>query len=189
MTKSKKAVILIVEGITDEIVLEPLRQYVHQNQLFIKVIHGDPYTKKWHQSKTAKEIVGEIMKEVKIETKFKNSDILQVVQLIDTDGIFIPIDHFVVDTTIQPEDEKSYLYSQNSNEVKVISEPAKDALIRTWQKKKNLVMSLRGGIHYSNNKIPFTLFYNSLNLDHVITGEQLPKKRERKSCTKVFSNG
>ena len=43
MSRSKKAIILIVEGITDEIVMEPIRQLISKHKLHIKVVHGDSY--------------------------------------------------------------------------------------------------------------------------------------------------
>lgn len=39
--------------------------------------------------------------------------------------------------------------------------------------KKKVVLPLIGGITYGQSKIPFTLYYNSLNLDHVIADKIL----------------
>lgn len=168
MSSSRKAIILIVEGINDEIVLEPINKLISNHKFRIKVVNGDPYTEKWHQSKTAKEIVGEIMKAVKKETKFKNSDIAHVIQLIDTDGAFIEDDHFIVDETLKPDDGKTYSYDLASRKVKVTSDSAKKALLRKWNKKSSHVRALKGGINYSSSKIPFKLYFNTLNMDHVI---------------------
>ena len=157
MSRSKKAIILIVEGITDEIVMEPIRQLISKHKLHIKVVHGDSYTQIWQQNKSAKEIVGEIMKAVKEETRFSNSNIAQVIQLIDTDGVFIEDDYFIVEDNLKPDDGKTYSYDFASKSVKVVSESAKTALLKKWNKKNDHVRALKGGIKYSSSNSTFAV--------------------------------
>lgn len=175
MSSAKKAIIFIVEGITDEIILQPIIQSIANHKYYTKIVYGDIYTKKWELHKSAKSVVGELMKQIKEETKFKNSNIAFIVQLIDTDGIFINDDKFIVDGTISPEDSKTYSYNLEEKTIKVVSDSSKESLLEKWHIKRDFVMALRKGITYSSSKIPFLLYFNSLNLDHVITNDILNK--------------
>ena len=188
MSRAKKAIILIVEGITDEIVMEPIHQLISKHKLYIKVVNGDSYTQIWQKNTSAKEIVGEIMKTVKKETRFSNSDIAQVIQIIDTDGVFIGDDHFIVEDALKTEDGKTYSYDFASRTVKVASESARNALLKKWNRKKDLVKALRSGINYSSSKIPFNLYFNSLNMDHVITDYILKKDEKDLAALKFIES-
>lgn len=163
---------LIVEGITDEMVMNPINKLIENHQLFVKVIHGDVYSNIWNQNKPAKTIVGEIMKQVKQETKFNDSDIEMVLQLIDTDGIFLEKDCFIVKEQAVV-GAKTYAYDLDESKVILRSEKDKTRLHEIWDRKKKLILPLIGGITYGKSKIPFTLYYNSLNLDHVIADKIL----------------
>lgn len=188
MNKTKKVIILIVEGITDEIVLDPVRKLIDSHQFHVQVVYGDAFTKKWGKNKTAKEIVGYIMKQVKDETKFKNSDIAHIIQLIDTDGVFINNDNFIIDETVVPEESKTYSYDFESKTIRIVSESAKKALLKKWNHKKELVMALKKGTTYSSSKVPFSLYFNSLNLDHVITNSILKKDDKGNEAIKFIES-
>lgn len=172
MSKKRKAIVLIVEGITDEIAMNPIFKLIENHELFVKVVHGDVYSNIWNQNKPSKVIVGEIMKQVKQETKFKDKDIEMVLQIIDTDGIFVKKECYVVDEEAEL-DSKTYVYDLNESVIRLNTEQDKSKLNKTWDRKKRLVLPLIGGITYGQSKIPFTLYYNSLNLDHVITDKIL----------------
>lgn len=137
MTKKRKAIVLIVEGITDELVINPIFKLIENHELFVKVVHGDVYSNIWNQNKPSKVIVGEIMKQVKQETKFKDKDIEMVLQIIDTDGIFLEKDRFIVDEEAKL-DSKSYAYDLYERIVRLNTEQDKSRLNETWDRKKRL---------------------------------------------------
>lgn len=152
--------------------MNPIFKLIENHELFVKVVHGDIYSNIWNQNKPPKVIVGEIMKQVKQETKYKDKDIEMVMQIIDTDGIFLKKECYLVDEDVEI-DSKTYIYDLKERVVRLNTEQDKSRLNEIWDRKKRLVLPLIGGITYGQSKIPFTLYFNSLNLDHVITDKIL----------------
>jgi len=183
----KKAIVLIVEGPTDQMVLEPLNKYVDNHRFSIKVIGGDSYSDYLNQDTPPKNIVGKIMKSVMEETKFRQQDIALVLQLVDTDGAFITEPSFKVVNESQPIVGKTYCYDLTKKEVHLSNETSKNALINRWHKKGSHLRALCNGIHYSKVKIPYYLYFNSLNLEHVL-GNQILNDDEKDLATLSFLN-
>lgn len=174
----KKAIVLIVEGPTDQVVMEPLNNLIDNHRFKIKVIGGDSYSSVINRNTPSRNIVGDIMKSVMQETKFKPQDIHLVLQLVDTDGAFLTEDTFVTDNTSTPFNGKSYCYDLEKREVLLNSDEAKSALIGHWQQKGQHLKALCKGVQYSKLNIPYFLFFNSLNLEHV-TGNHILEDSEK----------
>lgn len=91
MSKAKKVIFVIVEGPTDKDALSSvLKQIFSSAEVHFHVIYGDITTEDAITANNAKSYVA---KRVAAEMKkyaYKESDILQIVHLIDTDGAFIP---------------------------------------------------------------------------------------------------
>lgn len=91
MSKAKKVIFVIVEGPTDKDALSSvLKQIFSSAEVHFHVIRGDITTEDAITANNAKSYVA---KRVAAEMKkyaYKESDILQIVHLIDTDGAFIP---------------------------------------------------------------------------------------------------
>lgn len=169
----KKAIVLIVEGPTDQMILEPLERLIDNHRFKIKVIGGDSYTDILNQKIPPKNIVGKIMKSVMEETKFTQKDIALVMQLVDTDGAFFSEDSFIVDSTAEPIEGKTYSYSFSENAVKLQNMQAKQSLYKRWKQKGDILKALCKGIKYSQSKIPYYLYFNSINLEHVTSNQIL----------------
>lgn len=88
---SKKVMLFIVEGPTDEDTLSPVLKKLFQNaQVRFHVVHGDISTDLSVDSSNA---VNRVNDQIKMEMDrygFRRNDILRVIHLIDTDGAFIP---------------------------------------------------------------------------------------------------
>lgn len=91
VAKSKKVVLLIVEGFSEEVLLYgSLRQEFQQYDIQFEIQRGDVLFSFNKNRKSIKGIIGDIVKEFLNKRKFKWSDILGVLHIIDTDGCLIP---------------------------------------------------------------------------------------------------
>lgn len=91
MSKAKKVIFVIVEGPTDEDALSSvLKQIFSSAEVHFHVIHGDITTEDAITANNAKSYVAKRIAAEMKKYAYKESDILQIVHLIDTDGAFIP---------------------------------------------------------------------------------------------------
>ena len=172
LVRTKKAIVLIVEGITDEMIFQTfIDQMLEKHDLTVKIVHGDAFSDYWNSSKAPKLIIGDIMKEVREQTKFQLSDIVFIAQIIDIDGIYIPEEDFAVDSAVLIDAGKTYVYSLETTQVITKNTQNQTSLKRTWAEKKKKVETLKSGFSYSSANIPYMLFYNSLTLEHVTNGK------------------
>ena len=91
MSKAKKVILVIVEGPTDEDALSSvLKQIFSSAEVHFHVIYGDITTEDAITANNAKSYVAKRIAAEMKKYAYKESDILQIVHLIDTDGAFIP---------------------------------------------------------------------------------------------------
>lgn len=157
MSKAKKVIFVIVEGPTDKDALSSvLKQIFSSAEVHFHVIRGDITTEDAITANNAKSYVA---KRVAAEMKkyaYKESDILQIVHLIDTDGAFIP------DNLVKARAEKGIQYFEDhieTGEVKYIQ--------GRNQKKSSVVASLCS-TGKMKSKIPYSIYYFSRNMEHVL---------------------
>lgn len=161
MSKTKKVIFVIVEGPTDENALSSvLKPIFSSSEVHFHVIHGDITTEDAITGSNAKSYVAKrILSEMK-KYAYKESDILQIVHLIDTDGAFIP------DDLVKARKEKGVQYFEDhieTGEVKYIQ--------NRNQKKKSVVdtLSKTGKMKAS---MPYSIYYFSRNMEHVLHNKQ-----------------
>ena len=155
----KKVVIAVVEGTSDERALSSITRFFREaHDIHIHFTNGDIFTK--NTQKQTKAIVGDEIKGVMDKQKFLKEDILAVIQITDTDGVFIDDRFVVVDASI---DEKT-IYLQDG--IRVSNE---DQAVKI--KKRNKDKSTKVRTMLSAQKVidfPYYLLYFSCNLDHVL---------------------
>ena len=92
-TKTKKVILYLVEGPTDEDALSPvLKKVFHREEVRFHVVHGD-MTSNWRIS--GANAVKTVYEHMELERKrygFEKRDIIKVIHLVDIDGAFIPED-------------------------------------------------------------------------------------------------
>ncbi len=154
--KTKKVILFIVDGPTDEDALSPvLKKIFHNKEIRFHVVHGD-ITSEWMLNRT--NAIKTVKEHIQIEVDrygFKHSDIISVVHLIDTDGAFIPKANVV-----QGEVEK-LSYKENQ----IISTNPQNIIDRN-SRKSTVVHRL-----YSSSSIwsiPYAVYYFSRNMEHVL---------------------
>lgn len=153
---SKKVILFIVEGPTDEDALSPVLKKIFQNnQVRFHVVHGDITSEASVNSTNVIRAVNAHIKKERDRYGFRHSDILRVVHLIDTDGAFIPDSNVVAGEAVSLQYENDQIVS-----------PRPGKTIERNARKKQIVTRL-----YPTKKIddiPYAVFYFSRNLEHVL---------------------
>lgn len=155
ISKTKKIILFLAEGPTDEETLSPILKNIFSNQeIRFHIVHGD-LTSNW--SVTLKNVQKKVSKLIEEERKrygIQKKDILKVVHLVDTDGAFIP-EEFVSYKDIQ-----DVSYSENQ-----INAKSPKAVIDRNKRKSQILDSLAQTEQISS--IPYFIYYFSRNLEHV----------------------
>lgn len=157
MYMTKKIILMLVEGPTDEDSLALIySKLIRKHDLEFDVLHTDITAQ---EEMTVKYIESRIQKEVENYLQ-KNpflirEDILKVVQIIDTDGAFIPAAQVQQAKNGKTEYFESYIAAKN-----------KDRLIRRNLSKRKIVYHLMNAKDVAG--FPYEIYYFSRNLEHVL---------------------
>lgn len=160
----KKIVLIIVEGPTDEDSLGLFYNYYFNSdnqEIRIEVMHGDITTdlKKYPGENIREKITKRIKANNKLPT-FKSADYSQIIHIVDTDGVFID-EQFVFEQPDATEFQYSLSGIRYKEREKVIS--------RNIQKAENIKKML--DIKYICKTIPYSVYFMSCNLEHVLHNE------------------
>ena len=154
--KTKKVILFIVEGPTDETALSPVLKKIFQNEeIRFHVVHGD-VALEWLVNST--NAINVINKHIKVEMDlygFRRSDILKVIHLIDTDGAFIPNDRVIDGDVERP------VYKENNI---IVHNP------ETFKKRNAKKRQVIGRLYHANTigSFPYSVYYFSRNMEHVL---------------------
>ncbi|WP_042476271.1 hypothetical protein [Bacillus ndiopicus] len=173
MTKAqKKVVILLVEGDTDELLLiERLRQLFKDKEIRFEPQHGDIFYQRENKEQAIKEVIGDRVKEILMKRKFKPSNILAVLHILDTDGCFIAPEHIKVNA------KQTVLTQYNVDCITVNSEEQKGRI-----EERNTIRSRNVYAMVSTNHIAqydYQAYYFSRHLEHVVFNEMNPCKEDK----------
>lgn len=169
MAKTKKVILFIVEGITDQTALgNVLTRLLNSDTVRFAMTDGDITTNKDVNPGNVVNRINAIVKGALQKYAFKPSDLNSIVHLIDTDGAFIP-DASVVEKL----DATHIEYTENT-----IQTPHLDSILKRNTQKKGLVGLLRGKSEIS--KKPYKMFYFSRNMEHSLHNESRELTTEEK---------
>lgn len=162
MMKSKKVILVIVEGMSDKTVLSGLLPKIFGDYVFrFKIIHGDLLTQ---SSITRSQILMQVNKQLSYsmsEYKYRPDDIKEVVHLVDLDAVYID------PSRIEERQNISKVYY--TNEVMYVKD-YNQILRRNTQKTLNLSRLMESSyLKRGHTRIPYAILYMSINLDHVIS--------------------
>lgn len=172
----KKIMLFIVEGLTDETSLSTvLSRIFSSDSVKFQVVHGDVLTQDFV---TPDKIITAVNKQIKLfcGNVYKPSDFCKVVHLADTDGAFIP-EEAVIEESVEGRQYPLYTDTQI-----LTPEPAK-IIDRNVRKSRNIDKLSRTG---EINKIPYSFYYFSCNLDHVLHGRNNLSEKEKIECSRTF---
>lgn len=154
---TKKIILLLVEGPTDQDALALVySKLVKAHGIEFDVLHtditaGEDMTVKYIEQR----IRLEVMRYLKKNPFLRKKDILKVVQIIDTDGAFIPSSQIVQSQEGKTEYFDTYIAARN-----------KDRLIRRNLSKRQIVYHLVRTDTVAD--WPYEIYYFSRNLEHVL---------------------
>ena len=91
MKTRKKGVILIVEGVNEQVALGGiLQRLADELNLRISVVNGDVTADYGSDPSTIRRKLGDLVKKEMQRSSFRKEDVACVLQLMDTDGAFVP---------------------------------------------------------------------------------------------------
>lgn len=158
----KKIMLFIVEGPTDETCLSTvLNRIFSSSSVKFQVVHGDVLTRDFTSSDKIVAAVWEQVKEF-MGNIYKKGDICRIVHLTDTDDVFVPDDAVVADENMGPDDSPYYTETQ-------IQTPNRAGVLERNQRKRKNIGKLSACPKIAG--IPYSMYYFSLNLDHVLHGK------------------
>ncbi|MGO5014867.1 hypothetical protein ACTQ5K_23860 [Niallia sp. Sow4_A1] len=165
----KKVVLLIVEGESDEtLLIDRLRELFRDHEIRFEPQRGDILYDAKKQMKPIKEVIGDTVKEILIKRKFKSSDILAVIHIMDTDGCLIPKENVVIDNQ-----QETLTYYKNTN-ISVQSETQMNNILNRNEIRGRNIRTMNSIDTIVSNKYAYQMFYFSRNLEHVIFNEPNP---------------
>lgn len=154
---TKKIVLLLVEGPSDESALALIcSKLIKEHDIEFDVLHTDITAE---EDMTVKYIENYIKKEINLyleKNPFINKkDILKVVQIIDTDGAFIPVSQIKQSTNGKTEYFDTYIEAKDKNR-----------LIRRNISKRTIVYHLIKSVSVAG--FPYEIYFFSRNMEHVL---------------------
>ena len=172
----KKIVLVIVEGPSDEVALGmALSQVYDKDFIYVHIMHGDITARRGVSSKN---IVAKLGNEVTAYAKsqhYKASDFKQIIHIVDTDGAYIPDDNIM--------EKENYLDIRYENDGIYTNNKA-SVMTRNQQKRDNLYRLRSCGIIWT---IPYSLYYMSCNLDHVLYDKKNSTDKDKENDAYVFA--
>lgn len=176
MPNRKKIILFIVEGINDKTNLALcLSQLLEGDEIHFEITDGDITTKFGTTSMNIAARIGDIVKKHSNRI-FKQNDYLEVVHLIDMDGAFIP-------------DENIIEVKTNDLVYELDEIQCKDVLsIRQRNRQKQEVINKMLTIPRVWTCIPYSVYYFSCNMDHVLHKQANLSRREKEKYAQQFEN-
>lgn len=172
----KKIVLVIVEGPSDEVALGmALSQVYDKDFIYVHIMHGDITARRGVSSKN---IVAKLGNEVTAYAKsqhYKASDFKQIIHIVDTDGAYIPDDNIM--------EKENYLDIRYENDGIYTNNKA-SVMTRNQQKRDNLYRLRSCGIIWT---IPYSLYYMSCNLAHVLYDKKNSTDKDKENDAYVFA--
>lgn len=158
--KSKKVILFIVEGVTDKNSLSLiLSKLISNSHIRFHIVGGDITT---NQNTTIQNCITKVNDEINkflSVSKLRKSDILEVVHLVDTDGVYIKDEFVKLDST------NNIIYKSDC----MLTDKV-ELTIKRNRKKASILDKLSTNSKVS--RIPYYMYYFSCNLEHVLHDEQ-----------------
>lgn len=160
MPSNKKVMIFIVEGPSDEAALgSVLKEYFSSDELSFYVTHGDITSRPGITGDNVIREINRFVKSVKDRYRYLDQDILRIVHIVDTDGVFVN------DGCVRERLKRGpVLYYTDHIEANSV-----DDIRGRNHAKANLLQKLYRT--ETIGKAAYRLYYLSCNLEHVLYNE------------------
>lgn len=155
----KKVIAFIVEGPSDEAALGTImKEYFSSNEVQFIVVHGDITLKDYVSTESILIKINEQLENIKKKYRYRLDDFIKIIHIVDTDGAYIS------KSDIKGADVEEIQYYEDHIEARNVEEA-----VRRNERKGEILFKLRktGKV----NGIPYKIYFNSCNLEHVLYGE------------------
>lgn len=155
----KKVVAFIMEGPSDEAALGSImKEYFYSNEVRFIVLHGDITLKDYVSADNILKKINEQIESVKSKYRYVQNDFLKIIHVADMDGVYVSEEHIKEADVERVQYYEDHIAAKNRHEI-----------IKRNRQKGNILYKLRktGKI----NGIPYRIYFNSCNLEHVLYGE------------------
>lgn len=173
----RKIIFVIVEGPSDDEALGViLTRLYDKNTVHVEITHGDITSERTVTPENIVSRIGDLVRGYAKSNHYKATDFQEVIHLIDTDGAYIPAEAVTED----PHAEKPFY---TITEI-LTSRPAQ-IIARNNRKSKNMdricFLSKVWG------KIPYSAYYMSSNLDHVLHNKMNSTDQDKENNALAFA--
>ena len=180
---SKKVVVVLVEGSSDEeLLIDRLRELYKGCEIRFESQRGD-ILYDFKSRKSIKVIVGDAVRGIVAKRKYKEKDILAVLHIMDTDGCLIPDDCIEIDES----QGKKTIYTLES--IKVDSAKQQQHITERNQKRSINVKTMNSTSSVVSKKYKYQLYYFSRHLEHVVFNEIDPEQEYKYENIEAFVEG
>lgn len=155
----KKVIAFVVEGQSDEAALGTImKEYFSSSEVQFIVVRGDITSKDYVSTDNILIKINDQIELVKEKYRYSQDDFIKIIHIVDTDGVYVPKE------VIKEEKVTNIQYYEDHIAAKNV-----EAIVKRNQKKGEILFKLRktGKI----NGIPYKIYFNSCNLEHVLYGE------------------
>lgn len=157
---SKKIVLFLVEGYSDIHALQTILQRIYKNRnIVFEVTKGDVTSDETINTSNVEKKICSVIKGKIAQSKYKRSDVFQVIHLIDTDGVYAP------DAVAEKGETNHFFYTPEK-----ITCKKPDRIVKRNNDKRTVLEYLRELAYVGG--FPYAVYYMSCNLDHVLYNEQ-----------------
>lgn len=164
----KKVIVFIVEGPSDESALGTImKAYFSDDEVQFVVVHGDITLKDYVSENSILKKINEQIEGIKRRYRYSQDDFIKIIHIVDMDGVYIP------ETNIIEADVEKIRYYVDHIDAK-----SAGTVIERNKRKGDILYKLRktGKV----NGIPYRIYFNSCNLEHVLYGELTDYSDEEK---------
>lgn len=176
MLNRKKIILFIVEGINDKTSLALcLSQLLNDDEIHFEITDGDITTRIGTNPTNIAAKVGDIVKKHSGRV-FKQNDYLEVVHLIDMDGAFVP------DENVSESENGGLIYELDTIRCKDVSG------IKKRNHQKQQVVNRMLCISKVWTCIPYSVYFFSCNMDHVLHNQANLSKHEKDKLAQKFED-
>jgi hypothetical protein len=190
---SKRVVVVLVEGPTDGIALSGnLNHLVKDKTIEFEPTGGDITSdESFIATEDLNDVLVQYVKDLIAKTSdFALEDVLEVVHLIDTDGLYIPDERIIQkrlpEGTYMTEEDKRAIYNDDSIEALDVSSERE-----TLKNKRDSVrdlLAMKSLDFGRGERKPYFLYYNSCNLEHALHNQRNVAMLEKRILARKFAN-
>lgn len=174
--KQKKVILLLVEGESEQILLyDRLRRKYHQHDIRFRIERGDIFGNLRHQKRDIKAAVSELVRQFLHRYRLKESDVLAVIHIMDTDGCFIDDRAVIID---EPQGQGRRTFYTDKH-ILVLDEDQRKSIVRRNELKSINAKIMIANSYVMRSHIPYQLYFFSRALEHVLFDKANPRSENK----------